>query len=166
MTAAEGLCDGQRHLGFRLDDLGFHFRDAGDHFLFEGDGGGAADFRLCLGHVLVSLGLRLLEFGADVFPDIDVGDVDREDFERGAHIEAAVQRTPEMGLGTEIIFIEGHSTDDTWDQIRRVAEKYPQRNIKMLRQQSKGKGGGVAVVLIVLAMVLVWLPMLRKLKGG
>jgi len=59
------------------------------------------------------------------------------------NIEAAVQRTPEMGLGTEIIFIEGHSTDDTWDQIQRVAQKYPQRNIKMLRQQSKGKGGAV-----------------------
>ena len=25
-----------------------------------------------------------------------------------------------MGLGTEIIFIEGHSTDNTWDEIQRV----------------------------------------------
>ena len=59
------------------------------------------------------------------------------------NIEAAVQRTPEMGLDTEIIFIEGHSTDDTWEQIQRVAKKYPQRNIKILKQQSKGKGGAV-----------------------
>jgi len=59
------------------------------------------------------------------------------------NIEAAVQRMPELGLGTEIIFIEGHSTDDTWDQIQRVAKKYPQRNIKILKQQSKGKGGAV-----------------------
>jgi len=59
------------------------------------------------------------------------------------NIEAAVQRTPEMGLGTEIIFIEGHSKDDTWNQIQRIARKYPQRNIKTLRQQSKGKGGAV-----------------------
>jgi len=57
------------------------------------------------------------------------------------NIEAAVQRTPEMGLGTEIIFIEGHSKDNTWDEIQRVAKKYPQRNIKTLQQQSKGKGG-------------------------
>jgi SAM-dependent methyltransferase len=57
------------------------------------------------------------------------------------NIEAAVQRTPEMGLGTEIIFIEGHSKDNTWDEIQRVAKKYPERNIKTLRQQSKGKGG-------------------------
>jgi SAM-dependent methyltransferase len=59
------------------------------------------------------------------------------------NIEAAVQRTPEMGLGTEIIFIEGHSKDNTWDEINRVAAKYPQRKIKVLKQQSKGKGGAV-----------------------
>jgi SAM-dependent methyltransferase len=57
------------------------------------------------------------------------------------NIEAAVQRTPEMGLGTEIIFIEGHSRDNTWDEIQRVAKAYPQRNIKTLKQQSQGKGG-------------------------
>jgi SAM-dependent methyltransferase len=59
------------------------------------------------------------------------------------NIEEAVRRTPEMGLGTEIIFIEGHSTDNTWEEIQRVAAKYPARNIKTLRQQSKGKGGAV-----------------------
>jgi len=59
------------------------------------------------------------------------------------NIEAAVQRTPEMGLGTEIIFIEGHSKDNTWEEIQRVIEKHPERNIKTLRQQSKGKGGAV-----------------------
>jgi SAM-dependent methyltransferase len=59
------------------------------------------------------------------------------------NIEDAVRRTPEMGLGTEIIFIEGHSKDNTWDEIQRVAAKYPQRNIKVLKQQSRGKGGAV-----------------------
>ncbi len=59
------------------------------------------------------------------------------------NIEAAVQRTPEMGLGTEIIFIEGHSKDNTWDEIHRVAAKYPRRDIKILKQTTKGKGGAV-----------------------
>jgi ubiquinone/menaquinone biosynthesis C-methylase UbiE len=59
------------------------------------------------------------------------------------NIEAAVQRTPEMGLGTEIIFIEGHSKDNTWEEINRVATKYPQRQIKVLKQRTKGKGGAV-----------------------
>jgi len=59
------------------------------------------------------------------------------------NIEAAVHRTPEMGLGTEIIFIEGGSKDNTWDEIQRVKAKYPQRNIVTLKQRSKGKGGAV-----------------------
>jgi ubiquinone/menaquinone biosynthesis C-methylase UbiE len=59
------------------------------------------------------------------------------------NIEAAVQRTPELGLGTEIIFIEGHSKDNTWEEIQRVAAKYPNRKIKLLKQQTKGKGGAV-----------------------
>ncbi len=59
------------------------------------------------------------------------------------NIEPAVQRTAEMGLGTEIIFIEGGSSDDTWDEIHRVAKKYPQRDIKILKQKGKGKGSAV-----------------------
>jgi len=59
------------------------------------------------------------------------------------NIEDAVRRTPEMGLGTEIIFIEGHSKDDTWGEVQRVTAKYPARNIKILKQQSRGKGGAV-----------------------
>ena len=59
------------------------------------------------------------------------------------NIEAAVQRTPEMGLGTEILFIEGDSKDNTWDEIQRVIAKYPSRRIRALKQHGKGKGGAV-----------------------
>src|SRR5436190_8982915 len=59
------------------------------------------------------------------------------------NIEAAVQRTKEMGLGTEIIFVEGGSSDNTWDEIQRVAKAYPQRNIKFLKQTGRGKGDAV-----------------------
>ena len=59
------------------------------------------------------------------------------------NIEAAVARTPEMGTGTEIIFVEGHSKDNTLEEIQRVAKKHPERKIKVLKQQSKGKGGAV-----------------------
>jgi SAM-dependent methyltransferase len=59
------------------------------------------------------------------------------------NIAAAVQRTPEMGLGTEIIFIEGHSKDNTWEEIQRVKKAFPTRDIKILQQKSKGKGGAV-----------------------
>lgn len=59
------------------------------------------------------------------------------------NIEDAVKRVPEMGRGTEIIFIEGGSKDNTWEEIQRVAKAYPNRDIKVLKQQSKGKGGAV-----------------------
>ncbi len=59
------------------------------------------------------------------------------------NIEEVVRRTPEMGLGTELIFVEGHSTDDTWGEIERVKARYPARNLKSLKQQTTGKGGAV-----------------------
>lgn len=37
------------------------------------------------------------------------------------NIEATIRRTPQMGAGTELIFVEGHSRDNTRAQIQRVA---------------------------------------------
>jgi glycosyltransferase involved in cell wall biosynthesis len=59
------------------------------------------------------------------------------------NIAAAVARTPEMGAGTELIFVEGHSRDDTWAQIQKVAAEHPERKIKILQQTGKGKGDAV-----------------------
>ena len=59
------------------------------------------------------------------------------------NIEAALQRTPDMGVETEMIFVEGNSTDNTWDVILEMAEKYKRRKIKTLRQPGTGKGDAV-----------------------
>jgi SAM-dependent methyltransferase len=59
------------------------------------------------------------------------------------NIPAAVARTPEMGAGTELIFVEGHSRDHTWAEIQRVAQANPQRKIKILQQTGRGKGDAV-----------------------
>jgi SAM-dependent methyltransferase len=59
------------------------------------------------------------------------------------NIQAAVERTSELGAGTELIFVEGHSRDNTWEEIQRVAAAFPQRRIKTLRQTGKGKGNAV-----------------------
>jgi ubiquinone/menaquinone biosynthesis C-methylase UbiE len=59
------------------------------------------------------------------------------------NIEAAVRRTPNMGAGTELIFVEGHSKDNTWEEIERVARENPGRRIKILRQEGTGKGDAV-----------------------
>lgn len=59
------------------------------------------------------------------------------------NIEHVVRRAPEMGAGTEIIFVEGHSRDDTWSEIGNVIERHPERRIKRLRQSGSGKGDAV-----------------------
>ena len=59
------------------------------------------------------------------------------------NIEAAVQRTPEMGLGTDIMFIEGGSKDDTWEELERVKAAYPARAITLMKQRGAGKGNAV-----------------------
>jgi SAM-dependent methyltransferase len=61
------------------------------------------------------------------------------------NIEAAVRRTPNMGGGTELIFVEGNSKDNTWDEIQRVAREFPERRIKTLKQTGRGKGDAVRV---------------------
>ena len=62
--------------------------------------------------------------------------------ERG-NIGAAVQRIPRFTEDIEIIFVEGHSQDGTWDEIQRVVVAYPQYDIKAMRQPGKGKADAV-----------------------
>jgi ubiquinone/menaquinone biosynthesis C-methylase UbiE len=59
------------------------------------------------------------------------------------NISQIFARIPDMGMGTEIIFVEGHSTDDTYQTIEREMIKYPQRRCKLLRQTGVGKGDAV-----------------------
>lgn len=62
--------------------------------------------------------------------------------ERG-NIEAAVQRMPQFCADIEIIFVEGNSTDGTWDEILRVKSAYPDHDIKVFQQTGRGKGDAV-----------------------
>jgi len=59
------------------------------------------------------------------------------------NIEPAVLRTPEMGISTELIFVEGGSKDGTSEEIQRIMQKYPERNIRYLQQTGKGKADAV-----------------------
>jgi len=59
------------------------------------------------------------------------------------NIEAIVDRTPEMGSGTEIVFVEGGSTDNTWETIEKVAAANRDRAITTLQQPGRGKGDAV-----------------------
>jgi ubiquinone/menaquinone biosynthesis C-methylase UbiE len=60
------------------------------------------------------------------------------------NIAAAIDRLPQLGKHTEIIFVEGHSQDDTWEKIQTLAQAYRgDFTIKIFQQSGKGKGDAV-----------------------
>ncbi len=59
------------------------------------------------------------------------------------NIENAVRRTPEFGKSMEFIFVEGNSSDNTFDEMLRVQQAWPDKNIKVMKQSGKGKGNAV-----------------------
>jgi ubiquinone/menaquinone biosynthesis C-methylase UbiE len=59
------------------------------------------------------------------------------------HIDELMARIPKMGSRTEIIFIEGNSTDDTYSAIERAITSNPNIDAKLIRQPGKGKGDAV-----------------------
>ncbi|MEO6002578.1 MAG: bifunctional class I SAM-dependent methyltransferase/glycosyltransferase family 2 protein [Opitutus sp.] len=59
------------------------------------------------------------------------------------NIADAVRRIPPMGASVELIFVEGHSSDETWSEILRVAESNPAMDIKVYQQSGVGKGDAV-----------------------
>ncbi len=59
------------------------------------------------------------------------------------NIENIIKRTPEMGSGTEIIFVEGHSSDNTYKEIESGIARHPERNCILMQQTGKGKGDAV-----------------------
>jgi SAM-dependent methyltransferase len=59
------------------------------------------------------------------------------------NVEAIFERTPEMGGGTELVFVEGHSSDDTFEAIERAIARHPEHRTQLFRQTGKGKGDAV-----------------------
>ncbi len=59
------------------------------------------------------------------------------------NVRELVKRVPEMGAGTELIFVEGHSNDDTYRSIERAIEENPDRRCKLFVQSGEGKGDAV-----------------------
>lgn len=60
------------------------------------------------------------------------------------NIENAILRLPKFGKHQEIIFVEGNSTDNTWEVIQQIADKYKEtHDIKIAQQEGKGKGDAV-----------------------
>lgn len=50
-----------------------------------------------------------------------------------------VERTPDLCEGMELIFVEGNSSDGTHSAMLAAADRFPERNIKVLQQPGRGK---------------------------
>jgi len=59
------------------------------------------------------------------------------------NIETILKRVPQLGKETEIIFIEGHSKDQTYEAIERAIERFSDRKCRLLQQSGRGKGDAV-----------------------
>lgn len=62
--------------------------------------------------------------------------------ERG-NIEPILRRLPRYPARLEIIFVEGHSSDGTFEEIERVIAAHPERRARVLRQPGIGKADAV-----------------------
>jgi SAM-dependent methyltransferase len=58
-------------------------------------------------------------------------------------IARIVEETPPLGTESELIFVEGHSTDGTREEIMRQIELNPEREIVYVEQTGTGKGDAV-----------------------
>ena len=60
------------------------------------------------------------------------------------NIENAILRMPRFGAAQEILFVEGNSSDGTFEECERVRDAYQDSwDIKVLKQDGKGKGDAV-----------------------
>jgi SAM-dependent methyltransferase len=94
---------------------------------------------LALTNVMIS---RIQPENAQVDEGLSVSIVCAARNEEG-HIEEIIERTPELGNHTELIFVEGNSTDNTYRKIEEEIAKNTHRDITLYKQLGTGKGDAV-----------------------
>lgn len=94
----------------------------------------------CLFNMVIARPLKIAS-SIDTSPSVSIVIPARNE---SGNIEAAIKRVPQMGKQDELIFIEGNSSDDTWDVIKKMQMKYSdQKKIIIAKQTGKGKGDAV-----------------------
>lgn len=64
--------------------------------------------------------------------------------DEAGNIPAIFERTPQMGKGTELVFVEGGSSDGTYEAIEKAMKTQKSHAmVKLMRQTGKGKGDAV-----------------------
>jgi ubiquinone/menaquinone biosynthesis C-methylase UbiE len=59
------------------------------------------------------------------------------------NVENIFRRVPDIGKMTELVFVEGHSSDGTYEAIEKAIGNHPERRCKLMRQTGSGKGDAV-----------------------
>jgi hypothetical protein len=95
----------------------------------------------CLLNIVVARPLIPLSQKTAVIPSVSIVVPARNE---SGNIDNIVKRIPAMGPNDEIIFIEGNSTDNTWQTIQTAHARYgSERRILIAQQSGKGKGDAV-----------------------
>lgn len=99
----------------------------------------------CLAHVMVARPVKPVEIEEQIDdsaqqPEVTVVVAARN--EEG-NIDSIFERVPQMGKGTELLFVEGGSKDNTYETIEKTIPKYPELRARLFKQPGKGKGDAV-----------------------
>jgi SAM-dependent methyltransferase len=86
--------------------------------------------------------------------------------DEAGNVRSAVERMPQLGRETEIIFCDDKSTDGTPDEVRRLQAEYPDRNIRLVdgpaisksRNVWTGFGAATGDILLILDADLTVMP--------
>jgi SAM-dependent methyltransferase len=94
---------------------------------------------LCLTHYVVAR--PLVEADREPEPTCSVIIPARNE---AGNIRGAIARLPQLGRHTEVIFVEGHSQDDTWAEIQALLASYQGPfTLKAFQQSGRGKADAV-----------------------
>ena len=75
-------------------------------------------------------------------PDVSVSVIIPTRNEAG-NIQNILRRIPQLGKKTELIFVEGHSSDNTYKTILELTAGFTEKQCRVFRQSGKGKGDAV-----------------------
>lgn len=130
--------------------------------------------RFCLMQIMVAQAMREPSKEEDVTVSVIVPCRNE-----AGNVEQAVNRIPQMGRGTEILFCDDKSTDGTADEVRRMQELHRDKEIRLIAGPGIGKAENVWTgfraargdVLMILDADLTVMPeelpmFLRALTGG
>lgn len=91
----------------------------------------------CLHHIFIA---RIERQSSTEQPSVSVVVPARNE---SGNISRLMNEIPKMGCWTEIIFVEGNSTDDTYAVLEKAVREQNDPNVKLIQQSGKGKGDAV-----------------------